>query len=99
MGELSSAQRAYLKGLAHGVEPVVQVGRNGISENLASEVSRALFDHELIKVKFVYHKQAKGELSEELAEKTGAVLVGRVGNVAILYLEHPDAERRRIRLP
>ena len=55
--ELSSAQRKHLRGLAHHNEPVVMIGQKGITDALVSETSNALDSHELIKVKFVEHKE------------------------------------------
>jgi RNA-binding protein len=50
-------------------------------------------------VKFVDHKQERQELSREIANRTESELAGLVGNVAILYRQHSDAEKRKIRLP
>ena len=49
--ELTGKQRRFLRSQAHSLKPVVQVGRNGVSEALQGEVERALHDHELIKIK------------------------------------------------
>ena len=82
---LSSKQRKFLRGLAHHVKPVAQVGRHGLSEALVREVSQALDAHELIKVKFVEHKEERKKYSADLAEQTESDLVGILGNNAILF--------------
>ena len=96
---LKGSDRKHLRGLAHHLKPVVQVGKQGVIENLITSVSQALDAHELIKVKFVDHKQERQELSREIANRTESELAGLVGNVAILYRQHSDAEKRKIRLP
>ncbi len=96
---LKGSDRKHLRGLAHHLKPVVQVGKQGVIENLITSVSQALDAHELIKVKFVDHKQEREELSREIANRTESELAGLVGNIAILYRQHSDAEKRKIRLP
>jgi RNA-binding protein len=94
---LKGSDRRHLRGLAHHLKPVVQVGKHGLIENLITTVSQALDAHELIKVKFVDLKQQREELSQ-IATRTGAA-AGLVGNVAILYRQHSETEKRKIRLP
>ena len=50
---LKGYQKKYLKGLAHGLKPVVFIGQKGLSRNLIGSIHDALDTHELIKVKFV----------------------------------------------
>ena len=96
---LKGSDRRHLRGFAHQLKPVVQVGKQGLIENLITTVSQALDAHELIKVKFVDHKQQREELSREIATRTQSELAGLVGNIVILYRQHSDAEKRKIRLP
>jgi len=96
---LKGSDRKYLRGLAHHLKPVVQVGKQGLSENFIATVGQALDAHELIKVKFVDHKQEREELSREIANRTESELAGLVGNIAILYRRHSDPEKRKVRLP
>lgn len=99
MRELNGADRKHLRALAHNLEPVVYVGKNGLSEGLIAAVNEALDSHELIKVKFNDHKDEKKAIAATIEERTASHVVGLVGNVATLYREHPDEEKRRIRLP
>jgi RNA-binding protein len=92
---LTSKQRAALKALAHHKEPVVQIGKNGVSAPVIAETKAALLAHELIKVKFS-GKEARDDLSA-LAEGCAAEVIAVVGNVAILFVAHPD--KPKIRLP
>lgn len=81
--------RKHLRGLAHGLKPVVQVGHAGLSEAVIDAVDTALLDHELIKVRLHEPEDKKG-LARELAEQTGSELCGLVGHTVILYRAHPD---------
>src|SRR5262249_53892032 len=96
---LKGADRKYLRGVAHHLKPVVHLGKQGLIENLITTMSHALETHELMKVKFVDLKEQRKELSLEIATRTKSELAGLVGNIAILYRQHSDAEKRKIRLP
>ena len=99
MKELNSSQRQHLKGLAHHLKPVVQIGRNGVTDQLMAMVDTALNAHELIKLKFVDLQDQKKELSEELVLRSGSERVGMVGNTLVLFRRHTDPEKRKITLP
>jgi RNA-binding protein len=92
--DLSEKQRRYLRGLAHPLSPVIRLGKEGLTDAVANETARALFDHELIKVKGPGgDRDARDALFAALAERTGSALVHRIGNVAVLYRPRPDVKR------
>lgn len=99
---LSPRARAHLKSLAHALDPVVQVGTSGLTEEIVRATQIALEDHELIKVKlgkaFVGDRK---EAARELAERTDAALAQTIGKVVVLYRPRgrEDARRPRIKLP
>jgi RNA-binding protein len=99
MRELTNTQKQFLRRSAHDLKPVVQVGKNGLAEQLYTALEQELAAHELIKVKFMDFRDEKRELSEALAERTGSLLIGVIGNIAILYRQQPDPDKRKIRLP
>jgi RNA-binding protein len=86
---LGSATRKHLRGLAHHLEPVVRVGHEGVTDGVVTAVTRALLDHELIKVR-LYEPEDKAGMSAELATRCDATLCGLVGHTAILYRRHPE---------
>lgn len=96
--ELSSSERKHLRGLAHGLKPVVMIGKKGITEELIKSMEQALEANELIKVKFLEFKEDKEELSHQIEEKTRSNMVGLIGHVAIFYRENPDPKKRKIEL-
>jgi RNA-binding protein len=96
--QLTEKQRRHLKGLAHPLNPVIQVGNAGVTPAVVAETGRALLDHELLKVRVsAADRTGRDAAITQLADQTQAALVGRVGHVAILYRPHPD--RPRILLP
>jgi RNA-binding protein len=96
--EYTSRDRKQLRGLAHALKPIVQIGKNGTTEQVIESVKSALLAHELIKIKFIDNKDMKKELAEKVASECDALLAGMIGNTAILYRQHPDKEKRKISL-
>ncbi len=99
MTELTSGQRKYLRGLAHHLDPVVIVGKQGLTDAVTQATTEALDAHELIKIRFNEFKKEKKELTAHLAGETGSAVAGIIGHVAILYRPHPEEDKRRITLP
>lgn len=99
MEKLKGSQRKYLRGLAHKLKPVVQVGKQGVTEELLVAVREALDAHELIKLKFMEFKDQKAALAEEIAQRSDSELIGRIGNMAMFYRAQPDPDKRRIAVP
>jgi RNA-binding protein len=99
--QLTGSQRKYLRGLAHHLNPGAFVGAKGVTQALMDEIETALDGAELIKLKFVDHKdkEIKNGLLEEISRHTGAAIAGMVGHVAVLYRPHSNPEKRRIHLP
>ena len=95
---LTNAQIRFLRGQAHDLKAMLQVGGKGISDALAAEVDGALEHHELIKVKVAAEdRDARDVLIGTIADRTGAALVQRIGHVAVLY--RPSKDKRHIVLP
>ena len=96
--KLSEAQKKYLRGLGHGLKPVIMIGDAGLTDAVRTEFGSALDHHELIKVSVrVGDRDARDEIIASLCDESGAELVQRIGNVALLYRE--NEERKKIRLP
>jgi RNA-binding protein len=99
MAELTSKQRAHLRTLAHSLKPILQVGKEGVTEEVASSVADAFQNRELLKVKVLESapldaRDAAGELTQLVS---GAHVVQVIGRTVALYRRHP--ERPEIRLP
>jgi RNA-binding protein len=99
MGELKGSQRKYLRGLAHSYKPLVQIGKEGLSENVFGAIDAALEAHELIKVKIAAERGQRERFVPVIEERLSCECVGTVGRMAILYRESPDPEKRNISVP
>ena len=99
MKNLNNKAIRHLKGLAHDLTAPIIVGQNGVTDTLIKGLNEALDHHELLKVKFNDFKSEKKELTARMAEQTGACVISLIGNVATLYKQQEDEEKRKINLP
>ncbi len=96
---LSEAQKKYLRGLGHHLNPVIMIAESGLSPAVASEFEIAISHHELIKVSVrVGDRAARDEIVARLCADATTELVQRIGNTAVLYRENPE-KKKKIRLP
>src|SRR2546421_9466172 len=95
---LSSRQTSQLRSLAQRLEPVLHLGKAGMTDGFLASVEQALDNHELIKIKFAAFKDTRKELSAEIAARTNSELVQIVGHVAVFYRAQPDPAKRRVKL-
>ncbi len=83
---LNGKDRAFLRSLAHDLNPLVQVGMEGVSEGVQEAVAVVLEEHELIKIRFGQNFGGdRKEASAALAQAVGADLTQVIGRVAVLY--------------
>ncbi|HNP36915.1 MAG TPA: YhbY family RNA-binding protein [Woeseiaceae bacterium] len=95
---LNVSQKKYLRGLGHQLHPTVIVAGSGLSDSVLAEYESTLSHHELIKVKVNAGERAERDaVIADLCSRSGAILVQRIGNVALVYRENPD--QQKIRLP
>lgn len=95
---LTGKQRSYLKGIANSMEPIFQVGKNGITENFIKQIDDALEKRELIKVKVLNNSLLDAtSVASEIAEKTNSEFVQSIGNKFVLYRE--SKKNKKIILP
>lgn len=87
---LLGKERSRLRALAHELRPVVQVGRQGLTDGLVQEVDAALSSHELIKIKIAPDGPLTArELEAELCRALSAASVQIIGHVLVLYRPTP----------
>jgi len=78
-----------LKARAQKLEPVIKIGKSGLTDGLFRSLDEALGHHELVKVKFADLKDQKKALTPQLVEKSQSHLIMQVGNVVVLYRKKP----------
>lgn len=95
MRKLRVSEVKKLKSLAHHLDPVIIIGKHGVTPEVVTAIARALADHELIKVRFNVFKKEKRELAQRIREDTDSALIAVIGHVAIFYREHPEENKRK----
>lgn len=93
---ISSKQRTYLRGIAQNLEPIFQVGKNGVNENQITQLIDALEAREIIKINLLNTTpDSKDLIANEISEKTGAEVVQLIGKKLTIYkksLKNPKIE-------
>lgn len=95
---LTSSQTRFLRGIAHDLKALLQIGGKGVTPAFLTELDEVLEHHELVKIKVAAEdRDARDALIAELVSGSGSALVQRIGHVAVLY--RPSKEKRQIVLP
>ncbi len=79
---------AALRDRARALEPVLRIGKNGLTGSVITEIRKQLKDKKLIKLKLLkpfLEGKDKKTVGREIAEKTGAMVVQQVGFVVVLF--------------
>jgi len=94
---LTGKQKRYLRGLGHGLKPVLRVGKNEINAALTAEADTALATHELIKVKILEScEMDRHDVAESLARASGAEVAQILGRTLLIYRK---GDEPKIELP
>tara|TARA_R110002073_G_scaffold195786_3_gene354830 strand:- start:1076 stop:1429 length:354 start_codon:yes stop_codon:yes gene_type:complete len=95
MFTLSATHRRKLVALAHSLNPVIIIGKFGLSASVIDELDRGLLSHELIKVKvLIDDRTARETLLAEICQQLNAAPVKHLGKILIIYRPNPeDAEK------
>lgn len=95
---LTSKQRAYLRKLAHDIDPILHIGKNGVSPELVESATEALEKRELIKLNVLKNcSEDPKELGAVLSERSRSTLVQVMGRRITLYKE--SKEHKTIEIP
>jgi len=88
---LTIAHRRELKAQAHALNPVVMIGKTGLSSSVIEELDRGLLSHELIKIKAqIDDRTVRNALFEEICQQLGAAPVQHIGKIFIIYRPKPE---------
>ncbi|MCA1031829.1 ribosome assembly RNA-binding protein YhbY [Bacillus timonensis] len=95
---LTGKQKRFLRSKAHHIDPIFQVGKGGVNENMVKQISDALEARELIKVSILQNcEDDRYTVSEQLSKGARAQLVQVIGNTIVLYKE--SRENKQLVLP
>ena len=93
MKDLTPQDIRSLKNKVHHLKPVVIVGNKGLTDMVIQEIDRALYDHELMKIRI--HTQNREELAKNITDictKTNVILIHSIGHIIAIYRKNPDNE-------
>ncbi len=95
---LTGKQKRFLRSKAHHLDPIFQVGKGGVNENMIKQIKDALEARELFKISVLQNcEEDKTVVAEQLAAGADAELVQIIGNTIVLYKE--STENKQIHLP
>jgi RNA-binding protein len=95
---LTGKQKRVLRSKAHHLNPIFQVGKGGVNENMIKQISEALEVRELIKISVLQNcEEDRDDVAEAILKGAGAELVQIIGNIIVLYKE--SIENKQIVLP
>lgn len=95
---MTSRQRAYLRSLAAGLDPVIQVGKSGVTPELVASAEEAFNTRELLKLAVLKNCfDGPDQIADTIAERTHSQVVQVIGRKIVLY--RPDREKPKIILP
>ena len=93
--ELTSKQRAQLRGLANGLDTILQIGKDGLGDNLVQQANEALEARELIKCRVLESAMlTPREACQELVRRTRSEPVQVIGTKFVLYRESHTKEKK-----
>lgn len=97
MNITNSKQRAKLKSLAQKLDAIIQIGKNGVTDETIKVVSDAFNTKELIKIKKIDSSPIdQKEIAKILAEKTNSEIVQIIGSKIVLYKKNQDKKAKKI---
>lgn len=101
LSTLTGKQKKFLKGLGHHLDPLISIGKEGLTENVLKATQQELLARELIKVKIANSSNInKNEAAELVPEATESTLVQLIGKTLLIYKENPKLDKEhRISLP
>ncbi|MBQ7444816.1 MAG: ribosome assembly RNA-binding protein YhbY [Clostridia bacterium] len=88
---LRGKERAALRAQANKMQAILQIGKNGIEENLITQVDDALTARELIKIKVLdTSMEDPREVADFFAKELSAEVIQVVGFTVVLYRKNPE---------
>ena len=97
---ITTKQRAFLRGLGNALDPVMQIGKDGITDKVLNGVNLLLEARELVKFKMLRNCDEDAKtLANEIARRVGADVVQVIGNIFILYKRSTRKDFKHIQLP
>lgn len=88
---LTGKQRSYLRSQGNSLDPVVHIGKDGLSDSVLSQLNEALDDHELIKVRVLENSGSEMRATaDKIADRCSAEIVQIIGSVFLIYRQNQE---------
>lgn len=95
---LTGKQKRFLRSKAHHLNPIFQVGKGGVNDNLIKQIGETLEVRELLKVSVLQNcDEDRNDVATQLSKGARAELVQIIGNTIVLYKE--SRENKQLQLP
>ena len=97
---MNSKQRAYLKGLAMNIDPIMQIGKASLTEENVFAIAEAMEPRELVKISVLKNCTDDPKMiANEIANLTRSEVVQVIGKKIVLYKQADEPKNRKIKLP
>ncbi|MCF7687935.1 MAG: YhbY family RNA-binding protein [Cephaloticoccus sp.] len=97
---LSGAQKKHLRSLGQQLDPVLKLGKGGVTPAFLKELQLQLRTHELIKLRILgLDRTERDALCAQLADEGRCLCIGAIGHTGLFYRQQPDPSQRKIILP
>lgn len=97
---INGKQRALLRKLGHDMQPIIQIGKEGMTDQVISAIDEALEKREILKIAILETAMLDTrETCNEAAKRLDAEPVQAIGNKFVLYRRSSNEKNRRIELP
>ncbi|GKS80945.1 RNA-binding protein [Ligilactobacillus pabuli] len=95
--KLRGKQKRFLRSQAHSMRPLIQIGKDGLSENWLENVQAAIEKRELLKVSILQNSMVEEDEVVEFIEKNSSIqVVQKIGHILVLYKKASDKDNRRL---
>lgn len=95
---LTGKQRSYLKSISNNLDPAIQIGKNGLTENFIKQVDQLLESKEIVKINVLKNCfEEPSDIARSLVEELNAEFVQTIGRKVVIYRE--SKENKEILLP
>lgn len=88
---MKGKQKSYLRGLAHTLKPVFQIGKDGVNDNMLTDIRNYLYKHELMKISVLQNCTMELEEIEEALTECGFEVIQIIGKTIVVYMHSTNA--------
>lgn len=97
---ITTKQRAYLRKISHTIEPIFQIGKDGVTDALITALDEALEKREILKVHILENAMLDTrQTCDDTAKRLNAEPVQAIGNKFIIYRQARNEKNRKLELP